>query len=230
MLQPSVIVARSEVFLVWGAGGHGRVVADLIASTGSHVAAFVDAEPRNVENAVDGERWDCIDERALLGALETPAALPHEAAAVALGIGDNHQRSAARTALGPRVAPALIHPTSVVSRAAVVSRGTVVMAGAIVNAGVHIGAGGIINTGAIVDHDCVLADDVHVATGAVLTGGVKLGERAFVGAGAVLLPGVAIGAGAIVGAGTVVIEDVPRDVTVVGNPARIVSERLRHAE
>ncbi len=45
---------------------------------------------------------------------------------------------------------------------------------------------------------------------------------ASIGAGAVILPGVTVGERAMVGAGAVVIEDVPSDVVVVGNPARVV--------
>ena len=50
-------------------------------------------------------------------------------------------------------------------------------------------------------------------------------RRAAVGTGAIVLPGVVIGAGAMVGAGAVVTADVPDGVTVVGNPARVVSQR-----
>ncbi len=45
---------------------------------------------------------------------------------------------------------------------------------------------------------------------------------ASIGAGAVVLPGVTIGERAMVGAGAVVTKDVPQDVVVVGNPARVL--------
>src|ERR1700761_2185652 len=45
---------------------------------------------------------------------------------------------------------------------------------------------------------------------------------ATIGAGAVILPGVTIGERAMVGAGAVVTRDVPADVVVVGNPARVI--------
>lgn len=50
-------------------------------------------------------------------------------------------------------------------------------------------------------------------------------KGASVGANATILPGVTIGAGAMVGAGAVVTTDVPPGGTVVGNPARAVSEK-----
>ena len=49
-------------------------------------------------------------------------------------------------------------------------------------------------------------------------------KGATIGSGAVILPGVTIGEGAMVGAGAVVTKDVPPGVTVVGNPARPLSQ------
>ncbi|KAJ2309551.1 hypothetical protein H4S02_009855, partial [Coemansia sp. RSA 2611] len=51
---------------------------------------------------------------------------------------------------------------------------------------------------------------------------VKIGDGVWVGGGAVILPGVTIGDGVTIGAGSVVTKDVPDNVVVVGNPARIV--------
>ena len=57
------------------------------------------------------------------------------------------------------------------------------------------------------------------------TAPIRVGEDAFVGARAFVLPGVNIGARAIVGAMSVVTRDVPPDVVVAGNPARVVKQR-----
>jgi serine acetyltransferase len=53
---------------------------------------------------------------------------------------------------------------------------------------------------------------------------IRLGRNCWVGFGACVLPGVRIGEGSIVAARSVVAEDVPDNVVVAGNPARIVRD------
>jgi acetyltransferase-like isoleucine patch superfamily enzyme len=55
-------------------------------------------------------------------------------------------------------------------------------------------------------------------------GTVRLGNDVFIGVNSVILRDVTIGDYAIVGAGSVVTKDVPAQVVVAGNPARIVKE------
>ena len=50
----------------------------------------------------------------------------------------------------------------------------------------------------------------------------RIKRAARVGGGCILLPGVCIGENAFVGAGSVVTKDVPDEMMVVGNPARVV--------
>ncbi|MBT6282943.1 MAG: acetyltransferase, partial [Phycisphaerae bacterium] len=75
-------------------------------------------------------------------------------------------------------------------------------------------------TGATVDHDCELADGVHISPGANLGGNVTVGECSWIGIGACVKNGVTIGKNVIVGAGAAVVQDVPDNVTVVGVPAK----------
>lgn len=53
---------------------------------------------------------------------------------------------------------------------------------------------------------------------------VHIKRNAWIGARAIILPGVTVGENAIVGSGAVVTKDVPDNVIVVGNPARIIRE------
>lgn len=51
---------------------------------------------------------------------------------------------------------------------------------------------------------------------------VKIGNNVWIGAGVNILPGVIIGDNSIIGAGAVVTKNVPNDVIVVGNPAKVL--------
>jgi len=213
-------------FLIWGAGGHGRVVADLVRALGHRVYGFVDGNPSLIGEQVDpGGACVEIREDDFLAVLANRGGGDQPFDAIALGIGNNGTRLGRMELLHSREVPPLAHPAAVVSAGARLGRGTVVFAGAVVNSGARIGEAAIVNTGAIIEHDCVVGDGVHVSPGAVLSGGVSVGERAWVGAGSVVIQGIAIGADSIVGAGAVVIHDVPDGATVVGNPARIIRQR-----
>lgn len=55
---------------------------------------------------------------------------------------------------------------------------------------------------------------------------VVLGNDVWVAHGAVIHPGVTIGDGAVIAAGSVVTSDVPAGMLAMGNPARMMSQRL----
>lgn len=52
---------------------------------------------------------------------------------------------------------------------------------------------------------------------------INIADNVFVGAGAFILKGVSIGKNSVVGAGAVVTRDVPENVVVAGNPAKVIS-------
>lgn len=53
---------------------------------------------------------------------------------------------------------------------------------------------------------------------------ISIEDRVWIGGGAILLPGVSIGRNAVVGAGAVVSRNVPANMVVAGNPARVIRE------
>lgn len=55
---------------------------------------------------------------------------------------------------------------------------------------------------------------------------VTIGNNVWIGGQAVICPGVTIGDNSVIGAGSIVVKDVPANVVVAGNPARII----RHFE
>lgn len=86
----------------------------------------------------------------------------------------------------------------------------------------QIGRHYIINTGAVVEHDCKLADFIHVYPNASLAGNVSVGVGTHIGIGATVIQGIKIGQWATIGAGAVIIEDVPDFAVVVGVPGKTI--------
>lgn len=206
----------TERVIVWGGGGHGRVVAELVRASGHIVLAYAD---RNASQQDSREPAVVVAEEQLVAAARANR-LPFGATAVALGIGDNAARAAALEGLSGILVPAYSHPSAIVSPSATLGRGTVVLPQAVINANAYLEDAVIVNSGAVVEHDCVLGSAVHVSPNATLTGGVNIGARSWIGAGAVVLPGIVIGRDAVIGAGAVVTRDVGEGETVVGVPAR----------
>jgi sugar O-acyltransferase (sialic acid O-acetyltransferase NeuD family) len=114
------------------------------------------------------------------------------------------------------------HPSAIISNKTVIGAGCQLLAGCIVNAGAELGMNVIVNSGAIVEHDCQIGDHVHIASGAKVSGTVKIEDGAHIGAGATVRQNIRIGRNALIGAGAVVVKDVPPDVVVAGNPAKLM--------
>lgn len=204
--------------LIYGAGGHGKVVADAVLCLGDYeLGGFIDDDPSRVGtaffgHAILGTRCDLL--RLHEGGIDW--AIP--------AVGDNEVRLCLLHVLeeaGFNMA-VIVHPSAVVAASVQLGLGTFVAASSTINPACKIGRGCIINTGATVDHDCQINDGVHIAPGVNLCGYVHVGELTLVGVGASVLPGVRIGRKCRVGGGAAVTENVADGMTVVGVPARVV--------
>jgi acetyltransferase-like isoleucine patch superfamily enzyme len=80
----------------------------------------------------------------------------------------------------------------------------------------------VIGEYALVSWDVCIMDSYRVSRYPSTARPVRIGRNSWVGFGACVLPGVTIGDRSIVAARSVVVEDVPPNVVVAGNPARIV--------
>lgn len=202
--------------VVYGAGGHGKVVAEILLASRQQIAGFIDDNP-----ALSGSH--------VLGfPVFTAVWLQQNAGAqIALGIGDNSRRELVANqvaSFGGKLI-ATIHPSAIVARSASVGAGVVIMPGAILNPECRIGDGAVVNSGAIVEHEVCVGRYAHLAPRCVVAGGVQIGDFAQIGIGAVVLPGKRVGNHAVIGAGGVVIDDIPANVVAFGVPARVHSQK-----
>ena len=205
--------------IVWGASGHALVVADILHLRNEfHILGFLD----DIDRQRKGKRF-CNS--TVLGGREQLDLLFSEGVRhFIIGIGD----CAARTRLAEIVKQkgfsleTAIHPQAVIASDAVLGAGTVISAGAVISPRVEIGENVIVNTSASVDHECVIANGVHLSPGLRLSGRVTVGCGSWIGIGAIVKENIRIGANSIVGAGAVVLNDIPDNVVAYGSPAQVI--------
>ena len=206
---------KGQKLLILGAGGHGRVCAEIARAQGVADIGFLDSRYG---------RGDFINGIEVIGngIKDLQRRFPADSVSVFVAIGENRLRSTLCeqiSALGYDQ-PVLRHPSAILSPSAVIGANSVVMPGVIVNANARIGRHCILNTASSLDHDNVLEDGVHICPGVRSAGTVHFGARSLIGTGASLIPNVRVGRDAVVGAGAVVVRDVPAGARVAGNPAR----------
>jgi sugar O-acyltransferase (sialic acid O-acetyltransferase NeuD family) len=196
----------NERVVIIGAGGHARVIADIIRCRGDQVLGFLD--DREAEN---------FQKMTILG--KTANALRYREYKFVIGIGRNEIRKSISERYDELDYYTAVHPAAVVAKDVRIAPGSVIMANAVINTGSVVGKHCIINTGATVDHDSVLGDYTHVSPGANLSGTVYVGESTWIGTGAVVCNNLKICGGCTVGAGAVVIKDIESPGIYAGVPA-----------
>lgn len=196
-------------FLLFGAGGHARVLASVIEALNNKIAGVFDSN--SAITMLDGVPH--------LGEYDP---LTEPEAEVLIAIGDNKLRHALARTIQHNFGR-LKHPSAIVDKTVTIGEGTQILHAAIVNRGTVVGKHCILNTASSVDHDCQLADFIHIAPKATLCGGVIVGEGTLVGAAATVLPNIEIGKNVSIGAGAVITKNIPDHAIVVGVPGKIVA-------
>src|ERR1041384_5856935 len=153
---------KKNSIVIYGAGGHGKVVLDILLEAQQNVVGFIDDDLK--------KRGEKINGLPVLG--DWSYASRNKSVKLALGIGNNEIRKKIyEKALREDVEVVnAIHPKAVISRSARIGKGVVVMAGVVINPSVTVEDGVVVNTAATVDHDCHLKRFCHIWPGAHLAG------------------------------------------------------------
>ena len=195
-----------KTIYIYGASGHGLVVADIAKSCGYDEILFID----------DGEnQYPSFEE------IKNRTDIP-----IALGVGVNAVRKKLFekvNAAGFEIAT-LVHRSATVSPSVTIGKGTVVMPHVVINANSVIGKGAILNTSCIIEHENIIEDFVHISPNVALGGDVQVGELTHIGIGSSVIQCLKIGSNCIVGAGSVVIHSIKNNTLCYGNPCKAVKE------
>lgn len=201
--------------VLYGAGGHARVLMDLIALTPSfYVRGFL---------VDDMARGELVCGLPVLGCRQDAPALGAQGGlfgALACGLlepeaGKRAQLFRVLSENGFRMPP-LVHPTATIESGVHLSPGVQVLAGAYVGPNCVLGEGVVVNTKAVVSHDCVIGDFTHITPGAILAGGVRIGSGCVIGCGASVYLKTRIGDNVMVHNGVAVMRYVPDGSVVKG--------------
>lgn len=201
---------KKKVIII-GAGGHARVVADIVLSSNDELVGYLD------------DQCPCMFlDQNVIGKIRDIEEFSHDFFFI-IGIGSNQIREKISHEYAVNWYTA-IHPSAIVSPSASIGLGTVIMPTAVVNSKAVIGNHVIINTAAVIEHDNKLEDFCHISPGVHLGGTVSIGERTHIGIGACVINNTTICDDVVIGAGATVIHSIDRPGTYVGVPARIVRE------
>lgn len=196
--------------IIIGAGGHGKVIADIAYSNGYKEISFIDDTKKSFDNY------------QVVGTTKDIDKFDSNKYEFIIAIGNNKIRKKIQKKLiskGLNVTT-LIHPSAVISPSVIIRKGTVIMANCVINAGSIIGEGCIINTASTIDHDCIIHDYVHISPGVHIAGTVEIKERTWIGIGSSIKNNIKICEDCIFGAGSVVIKDIFNSGTYVGIPVK----------
>ncbi|WP_177765344.1 transferase [Flavobacterium sp. I3-2] len=137
-------------FILYGFGGHGRVVKDAIEKNGASVIHIFDQE-----HPYDASMFPDIE--------------------LIIAIGNNEVR---KNIAAEIVHPLgiVIHPMASIAQEVTIGKGTVILANAVIQTGSTIGDNCIINANTTIDHDAIIEDFVSIYAGAYIGGGAKITE------------------------------------------------------
>lgn len=209
-------------YIVLGAGGHAKIVLDILKKQGKFIYGLTDASIPKGET--------CMGYPVIGDDTELPFLLKKGICNAVMGIGHvgypKVRNSVYKKTLEIGFSfPNLIHPTAVIADTVEMGEGSLFAAQCVVNADAKIGTLCIVNTLAVIEHEVNIGDGVHIAPHATVLGQASVGQNSFIGAGSIVLQGVHVGKNCIIGAGSVVLHDIEDNCIMVGNPARLLRRR-----
>jgi sugar O-acyltransferase (sialic acid O-acetyltransferase NeuD family) len=205
---------------IFGASGHGKVVADICRSVNLPVKGFIDS----------GLPIGTIVGRTGLSVIGNEELL-NNGDSIIIAIGDNWTRTEIARRLKSRFSdlhfPSVVHPTATIPPSCLLGSGVVICAGVICGIEVEIGEFCLLNTGSSLDHESIMERGSSLAPGVIVAGNVTIGPLSAICLGAKIGHRVKIGKESVVGAGSVVLKNVTDNVVVYGIPAKMVRERKK---
>jgi sugar O-acyltransferase (sialic acid O-acetyltransferase NeuD family) len=201
---------------IYGAGGTGKEVLDIISSMGL-------ADQKNIAFVVDGEDFlPNIGSLVVRGFNELVQNFPRSKIVIAVGEPEIRKLLSEKCNLHGFQFFDSINAASYISPSAVVGKGSIFYPGSIISHDTKIGQNVMIQFNSVIGHDIEIGNNSVISSNVTIGGGGKIGDGVFIGMGSVIKEGISIGNESIIGMGSVVYNDIPDRVIALGNPARVM--------
>lgn len=203
---------------VFGAGGFGREVVDLIRDCYNYSEKdikervfFLDSNPALVGQVVSG--LDVIHPdrfRASMGKI-----------ALAIGAPDIREK-VVKSLPKETEYISLIHPNVIIGRNTKIGKGAIICAGNIITCDINIGDFTQLNLNGTLGHDCSIGNYFTTAPCVNLSGSLTIGDRVYFGTQSATRQGLHITDDVTVGMSACVVKDLNESGIYVGTPAKLM--------
>lgn len=162
-----MIIGANSTYILYGGGGHSKVVQDAIESLGGKVETIFD-----INNPYNPELY------------------PKSHLIIAIGNNIVREKIAfeVRHQLG-----VVIHPSAIIAKNVIIGEGTVVLANSVIQSGAIIGKNCIINASTIIDHGAKIEDFCSIYPGAYIGGDARIIRGSTIDPNGVVLRGTVFG-------------------------------------
>lgn len=87
---------------------------------------------------------------------------------------------------------------------------------------VHGARGSVINSKTVIGNNCIIRNNTIIGNNGLGGGSPVIGDNVNIGSNSCIIGEISIGDNVIIGAGSIVVKDIPSNVVVAGNPAKII--------
>jgi len=214
-------VTKGKPVIIFGCGSQARYIIDIALDLNVEIVGMVNLESEEFV----GETIHDVSVLSSYSNLSNSYKNP-ELYDAAIGHGNNKLKDSVWQELKSKgfSFPNFISPKASISRFVKLGEGIIVNPGACILNRAQLGNLVIVHSGVVVEHDNLLSDFVNIAPGVALAGNVTIGRGSYVYTGANIAPGIKVGDHCVIGAGACVLRDLDSNQTVVGVPAKPISD------